>query len=79
MNVSLLSQKLLQNNLLSKKLLFLEFCSLEVKPLILGEIRGHISERALKESLNALLRGVEALLVPELCANLKKNVKNGKI
>ena len=43
---------------------------MDVKPLILGQICGHVGERALKELSNALFRGAVALLVPELCADL---------
>ena len=65
---------------LAKNLYFKSFCSLEAKPLIVGQILGHKGERTLKELPNALLRGaLIALLVPELCADLQKNVENGKI
>ena len=47
--------------------------------MILGQIRGLITERALTELSNALLRGAVALLVTELCASLSKNVKIDKI
>ena len=39
---------------------FWSFCSLEAKPLILDQIWGHISEKALKELSNALLRSTVA-------------------
>ena len=51
------------------------FCSLEAKPLILGEIRGFGTERALEEVSNALFRCAVALLVPELCDGWSKNVE----
>ena len=38
-----------------------------------------ISERALEEPSNALFRSAVALLVPELCADVQKNVENGEI
>ena len=77
--VSLLSQKLLQKNLVRKKRLFLEF-------LLSG---GHtvdfrlnlrtFSERTVKELSNALFPNAVALLVTELCADLYKNVDIDKI
>ena len=54
--VSLLSQKLLQKTFVAKNCYFWSFCSLEAKPLNVDQIWGHISERALKELSNALLR-----------------------
>ena len=78
--VSLLSQKLLQKKtFIAKNGYFWSFCSLEAKPLILDQIWEHISERTLKELSNALLRSTVALLVPELCASLSKNVETGQI
>ena len=77
--VALLSQKLLQKNDFRKNCYFFSFCSLEAKPLILDQIWGHVSERALKELSNALLRSTVALLIPELCASLLKNVEIGQI
>ena len=45
-----------------KSLLRVRFCTLEAKPLILGQIWGNqeFSERALKELLNALFRGASS-------------------
>ena len=54
------------------------FCCLDTKPLILGSIWGHHSDRALtllvagswlQELSNALFRGTVTHLVPELCAS----------
>ena len=63
----------------AKTCYFWSFCSLEAKPLILDQIWDHISERRLKELSNALSRSTVALLVPELCASLSKNVEIGQI
>ena len=68
--IPLLSQKLLPKHFYSKNGYSESFCSLEAKPLILGEIRGHFIERTLKGLSNALYRGALALMVPELCADL---------
>ena len=58
--MSLLSQELLPKNLFRKNDIFRES-----KSLILGQIWPNVSERALKELLNALFGGVVALLVPD--------------
>ena len=63
----------------SKMIIFCSFCCLEPNPLIVDQIWGHASERALKELSNALSRGAVALLVPELCASLSNNVEIGQI
>ena len=47
--------------------------------MIVSQILGHKGERALKELSNELYWGAESLLVPGLCADLKKIVENGKI
>ena len=47
--------------------------------MILDEIRGQVSERTGKELSNALLRSTVAVLVPELCVSLSKNVEIGQI
>ena len=55
-------------------------CSLEAKPLVVGQIWRHVSERALKEISNALVRSTVALVVSESCAYLsKQNVEIGQI
>ena len=77
--VPLLSQKLLQINVFRTNGNFWSFYSLEAKPLILDQIWGHAIKRALKELSNALYCGAVALLVPELCADLYKNVEIGQI
>ena len=77
--VSSLSEKLLQKDVCRKNSYFWSFCSLEAKPLILDRILRLISERTLKELSNAFLRITVALLVPELCASLSKNVEIGQI
>ena len=68
--VPLLSQKLLQKNLFSKKLLFLEFLLFGGQTVHLSSNLRTRSERTVKELSNALLRGAAPLLVPELCAAL---------
>ena len=77
--VPLLSQKLLQKNLYCKKRLFLEFLLPGGQTVDLRSNLRTLSERALKELSNALLRSTVALLVPELCASLSKNVEIGQI
>ena len=59
----------------------ISFYSLVAKPLILGQIWGHLNERELNELSNVLFCGTVALLVPELYADLpkKKNVEKGQI
>ena len=61
---------------LQKNGYFWSVCSLEAKLLILDQIWGHTSERALKELSNALSRSTVALLVPELSASLSKKCWN---
>ena len=73
--VSLWSQELLLIFLTT----FFSYCSLEAKPLILGETRSHRNKRALKVLSNAFLSSTVALLGPELCASLSKNVEIGRI
>ena len=51
---------------------------LEAKPLILGEFWWYAVERALNKPSNALFGGAVVLLVPELCADLQKNVEKGR-
>ena len=58
---------------------FLVFFSLEAKPLTLDQIWGHVSERTLKELSNTILHSTVALLVPQLCASLSKNVEIDQI
>ena len=60
------------------KTFFFSFCSLEAKPLTLGQIWGHFSEKALKDLSNAFLSAAVALLVPEFCDDLLKNVEKAK-
>ena len=55
----------------------LRFCSLEAKPLISGQIGWQLNARA-KWLSNALNFGALALLVPELFADLSKNVERAK-
>ena len=57
-----------------KTAIFIVFAlwTLGAKPLILCQIRKHLSKRALKELSNTLWRGAVALLVPELWAILPK-------
>ena len=47
------------------------FCSLEAKPLIVGQIWGHTSEISSKELSNALFRCAVAVIILELCAKGK--------
>ena len=53
---------------------FGSFCTLEVKPLTVGQIWEYYSERALIGLSNALFRGAVALLISELCVDLLKIV-----
>ena len=72
--VSLLSQRLLQKNLFRKNGFLTGAQTVDHRSnLRIG------SERALKDLSNALFRGAVALLVPELCADLYKNIANVKI
>ena len=77
--VSTESKFITEKTFIAKNGYFWKFCSLEAKPLILDQIWGHVSERALKELSNELLRSTVSLLVPELCASLSKNVEIGQI
>ena len=58
---------------------FYSLCSLEAKLLVLGQIWGHVIERASKELSNALNCGAVSLLVPELyvpiCIKMSKTAK----
>ena len=47
--------------------------------MILDKIRGHVSERTVKDLSNALFPSAVALLALELCADLQKNDEIGKI
>ena len=71
----------MQKNVYRKKRLFLEFLlpGGQTVDLRSNLSERHISERALKELSNALLRSTVALLVPELCASLSKNVEIDRI
>ena len=78
--MSLLSLKLLQKKTFFRKNgYFLNFCSLEAKPLIVDQIWWYVSEITLWELSNAFLRSTLSLLVPELCASLSENVEIGQI
>ena len=47
--------------------------------MILGPIQGQFCEGALRQLLNAHLRGTVALLVPELCVSLSIKKKNNAL
>ena len=68
--IPLLSPKLLPKNFFFVKTAVFSYCSLEDKPLILGQIWGHVDEKTFEEPSNALFRDAIALLVLELCAHL---------
>ena len=59
---------------------FFSFCSplLEARSLILGQIWGHLSERALKELSNVLFRGAVALWFTSYVAICRKMLKTPK-
>ena len=67
------SKVITKKTFIAKNGYFWSFCSLESKPLTLGQIWGDIT---LKELSKALLRSTVALLVLELCASLSKKYWN---
>ena len=80
--LTFLSQKLLSKTFFVKTAI-LSFCSESLIVDLRSNLRStikHITEekRALKELLNAFFRDTVALLVPELCAGLSKNVGKAK-
>ena len=75
----LLNQKLLQNKFNRKKLLLLEFLLSAGQTVDLRSKLRQVRKRTLKGLSNELSRSTVALLIPELCASLSKNVEIGQI